>query len=75
MKVESYNTQRALQKIKRHNPPPAVSDVAKHRMDRLTLGSAESSVGPQSNEHDKSKKTSKLFTGGPASWYVFHIKI
>ncbi|KAI7752432.1 hypothetical protein M8C21_033270 [Ambrosia artemisiifolia] len=28
--VESYNTQRSLRKIKRHNPSSAVSNVAKH---------------------------------------------
>ncbi|XP_071709392.1 exosome complex component RRP45B-like isoform X2 [Rutidosis leptorrhynchoides] len=53
--VESYNTQRSLKKIKRHNPPPSgvgqesgqqgSSYVSKHPLERLTLGSAESGAG------------------------------
>ncbi|XP_071698724.1 exosome complex component RRP45A-like [Rutidosis leptorrhynchoides] len=39
--VESYNTQRSLKKIKRHNPPSV--DVSKHLTERLRMGSAESS--------------------------------
>ncbi|PWA79919.1 3'-5'-exoribonuclease family protein [Artemisia annua] len=77
--VESYNTQKAKRKVKRHNPAPAVSSVAKNHMERLTLGSDESAVGQsnnmdidgQSNEQDKTNKrknTAKDLTGGPASW-------
>ncbi|KAI3823477.1 hypothetical protein L1987_04915 [Smallanthus sonchifolius] len=69
--VESYNTQRSLRKIKRHNPSSAVSNVAKHHAERLTLGANEVCVGNQSNEHDKMSErnsTTKGVSGGLASW-------
>ncbi|MFS8005212.1 putative ribosomal protein S5 domain 2-type [Helianthus anomalus] len=71
--VESYNTQRSLRKIKRHNPDQqgSSSDVAKRHMERLTVGSDQSGIASQFNEHDKTNKrnsTLKGFSGGPASW-------
>ena len=62
-----------------------MSSVAKNHMERLTLGSDESAVGQsnnmdidgQSNEQDKTNKrknTAKDLSGGPASWYGFHLK-
>nr|XP_043638981.1 exosome complex component RRP45A-like [Erigeron canadensis]XP_043638987.1 exosome complex component RRP45A-like [Erigeron canadensis] len=79
--VESYNTERSLRKIKRHNPPPAVSgrepdhhgssDSAKHHIQRLNLGLDESSIGSQSNADantNKRNNTAKAFSGGPSSW-------
>lgn len=63
-----------------------MSSVAKNHMERLTLGSDESAVGQsnnmdidgQSNEQDKTNKrknTAKDLSGGPASWYGFHLKV
>ncbi|KAK9079394.1 hypothetical protein SSX86_001065 [Deinandra increscens subsp. villosa] len=70
--VESYNTQRSLKKIKRHNPDQHhSSDVAKNHMERLTVGSDQSVTGSQFNEPDTTNKrnsTLKSFSGGPASW-------
>ncbi|KAI7752434.1 hypothetical protein M8C21_033272 [Ambrosia artemisiifolia] len=61
--VESYNTQRSLRKIKRHNPSPAVSNVAKHHTERLVLGANEFNVGSQSNEHDTMNEISSTANG------------
>ncbi|KAI3791929.1 hypothetical protein L2E82_05795 [Cichorium intybus] len=78
--VESYNTQRSLRKIKRHDPSPVVicgdhdDDVAKHHMERLNLGSDESNdmeIGRKLNENDKMDKRHSIAKGsggGPASW-------
>ncbi|XP_023745981.1 exosome complex component RRP45A isoform X2 [Lactuca sativa] len=86
--VESYNTERSLRKVKRHNPSTVVvefgqqgcGDVAKHHMERLNLGSDESSVISHSDdvelgrkliENDKMEKrniTAKRFGGGTATW-------
>nr|GEV62489.1 hypothetical protein [Tanacetum cinerariifolium] len=69
--VESFNAQKAKQKVKRHNPSPDVSSVAKNHMERLTLGSDEFAVGQsnnmdidgQSNEQDKTNKRKKYREG------------
>ncbi|CAH1452018.1 unnamed protein product [Lactuca virosa] len=86
--VESYNTERSLRKVKRHNPSTVViefgqqgcGDVAKHHMERLNLGSDESSVISHSDDveigrklikNDKMEKrniTAKGSSGGPATW-------
>ncbi|CAH1418912.1 unnamed protein product [Lactuca virosa] len=92
--VESYNTERSLRKVKRHNPSTIViefgqqgcGDVAKHHMERLNLGSDESSVISHSDDveigrklikNDKMEKrniTAKGSSGGPATWYVKSIE-
>ena len=89
--MESYNTERSLRKVKRHNPSIVVIEfgqqgcgkVAKHHMERLNLGSDESSVirpsaavtlGRKLIENDKMEKrniTAKRFGGGTATWYSF----
>ncbi|XP_076937941.1 exosome complex component RRP45A-like isoform X1 [Bidens hawaiensis] len=70
--VESYNTQRSLRKIKRHNPDQQGSaDVAKRHMERLTVSSDQSGIASEFNKHDKTNKKnsiSKGFSGAPASW-------
>lgn len=70
--VESYNTERSLKKIKRHNPDQQGStDAAKQQMERLTVGSDQSGIESQHNEHDKTNRrnnTLKSYSGGPASW-------
>ncbi|CAI9289470.1 unnamed protein product [Lactuca saligna] len=86
--VESYNTERSLRKVKRHNPSTVVvefgqqgcGDVAKHHMERLNLGSDESSVISlgddveigrkiiESYKMEKRNITAKGSGGGPATW-------
>ncbi|XP_076915210.1 exosome complex component RRP45A-like [Bidens hawaiensis] len=70
--VESYNTQRSLRKIKRHNPDQQASaDVANHQMERLTVSSDQSGIASELSKHDKTNKKnsiSKGFSGALASW-------
>lgn len=72
MQVESYNTKRALKKIKRHPNSVDINDVSKGmEKPKRTSQSDDMEIESQSSKKDESSsrdcKTTAVI-GGPSSW-------